>query len=220
MKNKFVPIIISVVVLVGIFFAGAHFYKQSELKRLGFLADEKIELFFPSHAPVYGAKDAKIIVTEFLDPECESCRMFYPEVKKVLKMYEGKVKLVVRFAALHRNSKHAIKVLEATRKQGKFWESLELMFKYQPLWADHHNPKPLQVFYYLPEVGVNVDQLKKDMNDPEILKRIAQDAKDMEELKVRGTPTFFVNGKPLDQFGLGYLYNAIDQEVKKYYPSK
>ena len=217
MKNKLIPIIISVVVLVGIFFAGAHFYKKSQQERLGFLAQDNIELFYPDYSPVYGDEDAKVIVTEFLDPECESCRRFYPEVKKVLKMYEGKVKLVVRYAAFHRNSMHAITVLEATRKQGKFWESLELLFKYQPSWASHHNPQPHLVFNYLPEVGVDIEQLKKDMQDPEIAKHIQQDAEDMKTLKVRGTPSFFVNGQALEQFGVGYLYSAIEREVKKYY---
>lgn len=218
MKNKLIPIVLSVVILLAIFFIGAHFYKKSEKERLGFLAQENIKLFYPDYSPVYGDKDAKVIITEFLDPECESCRKFYPEIKKVLKMYEGKVKLVVRYAAYHRNSMHAIKVLEATRKQGKFWESLELLFKYQPAWASHHDPRPLLVFDYLPEVGVDIEQLKKDMQNPEIIKHIEQDAKDMEELKVQGTPTFFVNGQPLEQFGVGYLYTAIDREVKKYYP--
>lgn len=220
MKNKLGAIIISVIVLVGIFFIGSHFYKKSEQKRLGFLADDNIELFYPDYSPVFGNKDAKVVITEFLDPECESCRKFYPEVKKVLKMYEGKVKLVVRYAAFHRNSKHAIKVLEATREQGKYWESIELLFKYQPAWADHHNPQPLLVFDYLPEVGVNIEQLKKNMENPEINRRIEQDAKDMETLKVQGTPTFFVNGQPLEQFGIGYLYSAINREVEKYYPKK
>ena len=67
---------------------------------------------------------------------------------------------------------------------------------------------------------MDIDQLKKDMHDPAIDKIIAQDAKDMKTLNVRGTPTFFVNGKPLEKFGMGYLYSAINNEVQKYYPKK
>lgn len=220
MKNKIVPIIISILILVGAFFAGSYIYKRTEGERLGFLAQDNIKLFYPDYSPVFGAKDAKVVITEFLDPECESCRRLYPEVKKVLKMYEGKVKLVVRYAAFHQNSTHAIKVLEASRKQNKYWESLDIMFKKQPTWANHHNPQPFLVFSFLPDVGVNVEQLKKDMQDPQIVENIANDARDMETLKVQGTPTFFVNGQALEQFGVGFLYSAIDREVKKYYPVK
>lgn len=217
MKNKLIAVIGAVVVLVALFVIGSTIYKNSEKDRLGFLAQDNAKMFFPDYAPVYGDKDAKVIITEFLDPECESCRMFYPKVKELLKMYAGKVKLVVRYAAFHKNSKHAIKVLEATRKQNKYWESLGLLFDYQPGWANHHNPQPLLVFKYLGEIGLDIDKLKKDMLDPAIDKIIEQDAKDMQSLKVRGTPTFFVNGQALEKFGIGYLYSAIKKEVDKQY---
>jgi protein-disulfide isomerase len=55
------------------------------------------------------------------------------------------------------------------------------------------------------------------MQDPAIDKIIEQDAKDLKELKVRGTPSFFVNGQPLEKFGMGYLYSAVDKAVKQYY---
>ncbi len=219
MKNKLISIIVLSIVLIGGFYFGAQAYKISEQERLGFLAADNIKKFYPDYSPSYGNKDAKVVVTEFLDPECESCRRFYPQVKKVLSMYKEKVQLVVRYAAFHRNSTHAIKVLEATRKQNKFWESLEFLFVHQATWASHHDPKPLLVFNLLPEVGVDIEQLKKDMLNPEIVKHIEQDAKDLKELNVRGTPSFFVNGKPLEQFGIGFLYKAISDEVARLYPN-
>ena len=217
MKNKIIILTASVVILVGLFFIGSKLYKDSETSRIAGLSSENAKLFFPDHSPVFGEKDAKIIITEFLDPECESCRMFYPKVKELLKMYEGKVKLVVRYAAFHQNSVHAIKVLEATRKQNKYWESLGLLFSYQPAWADHHNPQPQLVFTYLTEVGVDIEKLKSDMKDPEYDKIIQKDQQDLETLNVRGTPTFFVNGQPLESFGIGSLYQAVSREVKKHY---
>jgi protein-disulfide isomerase len=218
-NKKIGLIVVSLIIIIAGFVAGSHFYKSAEKERLGFLAQENAKLYYPDYAAVYGAEDAKVVVTEFLDPECESCRMFYPKVKQALQMYSGKVKLVVRYAAFHRNSVHAIQVLEATKKQGKYWEAMDLMFKYQPLWANHHNPQPKKVFEFLPEVGINIDQLKEDMKDPEIMNIIEQDAKDLKTLNVRGTPTFFVNGKPLEQFGIGFLYSAIDNAVKENYPN-
>lgn len=217
MKNKKLILICSSLVLVAFFALAASMYKNYENKRLGFLSQENVQLFIRDYSPQYGNKDAKVYVTEFLDPECESCREVYSDVKKLLKDYEGKVKLVVRYAAFHQNSTIAISALEASRKQGKYWESLELLFKYQPSWGDHHNPQPNLIFEYLPQVGINIEQLKEDMKDIEIQKIIEQDNADLRELKVRGTPTFFVNGKPLEQFGLEYLKQAIDQEIKKYY---
>jgi len=217
MNKKLIALIGVMAFLVIAFFVGSSIYKKSEEDRLGFLAQENANLFAPDYAPVYGDVNAKVVLTEFLDPECESCRRFYPQVKALLKKYQGKVKLVVRYAAFHRNSTHAIMVLEATRKQNKYWESLGLLFDYQPGWADHHNPQPHLVFEYLKEVGVDINKLKIDMQDPAIAKIIAQDAKDMKELNVRGTPAFFVNGKALEQFGISYLNSAIEKAVNEYY---
>jgi protein-disulfide isomerase len=217
LKNKLIAIIVSVVVLIGLFFIGSSVYKKSEQKRLGFLAQENSKVFAPDYSPVFGEDGARVVITEFLDPECESCSRFYPSVKKLLKMYKGKVKLVVRYAAFHANSVHAIKVLEATRKQNKYWESLGLLFTRQSEWASHHDPKPFLVFTLLKEMGINIDQLKKDMDDPKIMEIVALDAQALKDLKVKGTPTFFVNGKPLENFGVGYLYSAVAKAVAESY---
>lgn len=217
MKKKLIIVASVVLIFVGLYFLGSKVYKQSEANRIGDLSSEDSKLFYPDHAPVYGDINAKVVITEYLDPECESCRMFYPKVKKLIEMYSGKVKLVVRYAPFHANSLHAIKVLEATRKQNKYWESLTLLFDYQPAWADHHAPRPELVFTYLQELGLDIDRLKSDMNDPAIQKIIDHDLVDLEKLQIRGTPTFFVNGKPLESFGLDSLYNATDKAVRLYY---
>lgn len=212
MKNKNLLFVITGVVLLALFAVGANFYKNYESKRLGFLAQENASLFIRDYSPQYGNPKAKIYLIEFLDPECESCRAFYPQVKSLLKEFDGKVKLIVRYAAFHKNSKFIIKALEATRKQGKYWESLELLFRYQPHWGNHQNPQPNLIFQFLPEVGVDIVKLKSDMNDPKFDEIIAQDAKDLRELNIRGTPTFFVNGKPV-KFGMDYLRAAIELEI-------
>ena len=152
-------------------------------------------------------------MVEFLDPECESCREFYPYVKMLLKENEGKIQLIVRYAPFHGNSRFVIRILEASRKQGKYWEVLENLFQYQPLWGSHHEPKPDLVWKYLPETGVDIEKIKKDMMDPAIDEMIAREVSDAENLGVRGTPTFFVNGKMLQIFGYEPLRELIQKEL-------
>ncbi|OUR95791.1 hypothetical protein A9Q84_14920 [Halobacteriovorax marinus] len=217
MKNRKLLVILSGFVLIGLFAFAAKSYKSYESSRLGFLSQSDSSVFVPDYAPQFGDEEAKVYLTEFLDPECESCRNFYPRIKSLLKKYKGKVKLVVRYAPFHRNSKHAIKALEATRKQGKYWEALELLFKYQPKWASHHHPQPELIFVYLKEIGIDIEKLKVDMKDPKIAKMIEQEVSDLKLLKVRGTPAFFVNGKPLEKFGITYLEELIQKEIKKSY---
>lgn len=213
MKNKTVIIISTLVALVAAFFIGSYFYKQSESERVGSLAESSRVLFERPHSPVLGNSMARVTLVEFLDPECEACRQFYPLVKQLLKENEGAVRLVIRYAPFHPNSKLAIQMLEAARKQGKYWETLELFFKHQPQWGDHHQPNPELLWTYLPELGLDEDQIRLDMQDPAIAKIIEQDVSDGQKLGVRRTPSFFVNGKPLQEFGYEQLRSLIQSEL-------
>ena len=217
MKNKLVVYFSVGLALVLAFVGASLLYQNSQKEKLNFLASEKSELFVRDYSPKYGNADAKVILTEFLDPECESCRAFFPVVKSLLDKFEGKVQLVVRYAPFHKNSKIAIRALEASRIQGKYWEALELLFYHQPKWGSHHDPKPELIFEYLPQLGLDMEKLKTDMKSNKIKNIIEQDQKDLKALSVRATPTFFVNGRPLTEFSIEALHNLIQDEVEHMY---
>jgi protein-disulfide isomerase len=91
------------------------------------------------------------------------------------------------------------------------------MFKTQRYWASHHNPQPQLIWKFIPQAGLDIEKLKQDMKDPEIEKIIKQDLADAKTLNVRKTPGFFVNGKPLSDFGYNQLRNLIESEIKENY---
>lgn len=126
----------------------------------------------------------------------------------------GKIKLVLRYTPFHQGADYFVKILEAARKQGKFWETLEVMYQTQPYWASHDNPQPQLIWRFLPKVGLDVEKIRSDMNDPVIAGRIEQDMADAKTLNVRKTPGFFVNGKPLEQFGYRQLQHLVETEIR------
>lgn len=215
MNKKKTLVISSSIALILLFVAGSFFYKAYNKKRLGFLATENAALFVRDHSPQMGSDEAWIYLVEFLDPECESCREFYPYVKSLLSHYDGKIRVVIRYAPFHGNSEHAIRILEASREQGKYWETLETLFKYQPVWGSHHHPQPELIWQYLPDIGVDVEKVKADMSNPQIDRIIKQDKEDGKVLGVRSTPTFFVNGKLLEKFSREHLREAIEKELSQ-----
>ncbi len=216
MKNKYLITGSVLVVALLAFFAGKYFVSESKQQKSSFLAQENAQLFIRDHAYRIGPDDAKVHLVEFMDPECESCRMMHPEVKNILKAYEGKIQLIIRYAPFHHNSKMVVQILEAARKQGKYDEVLDVLFHYQPIWGDHHNPRPELIWAYLNNVeGLDIDQVRIDMNSPEIAEIIAKDIEDGKALDVRATPTFFVNGRPLPRFGVSYLRDLIQEEMSK-----
>jgi len=210
-------VLISAICLVIVFVFGSYLYKNEQTKKLGFMAGENASTFVREHSLTLGSDDAKVYIVEFFDPACETCRAFYPLVKNLMAANQGKMKLVIRYAPFHDGSDYFVKILEAARKQGKYWETLEVMFKSQPYWASHHNPQPELIWQFLPEAGLNLEQIKNDMNDPEIAKRIEQDLADAKTLNVRQTPEFFVNGKPLPSFGYDQLKELVETEIQANY---
>jgi len=216
MKNKSFFTVFGAAFLMGIFFvAGSMYYKNQESKRVESIVKDNFKTLVPGHAMRKGSPEGKVFVVEFFDPECESCREFNPYMHSIMADYEGKIQLVMRYAPFHGNSIFAIKILEAARKQDKYWEALEILYQHQPEWGNHHNPRPELVWNYLPRLNIDVEKIKSQMEDPGIQKIIEQDQIDGKTLDVRMTPTFFVNGKLVEPFGPDELRMAIDQALKE-----
>ncbi|HBW51571.1 MAG TPA: disulfide bond formation protein DsbA [Herpetosiphon sp.] len=157
-----------------------------------------------------GKTDAPVTIVEFLDPECESCRAFFPIVKDVLAQNGDNVRLVVRYFPLHNNSVLAIAATEAAGNQGKYWEMQELLFNKQSEWGEKQTPQTALMLQYAQELGLDGDQFAKDLSDPKIMQKIERDNADAQALNVRGTPSFFVNGKEVSSLSQAALQSAID----------
>jgi len=217
---KYVLVGLTCVLLVLAFIGGSSYYKGQQAEKYGFMAEKNAELFVRDHSPTLGSDDAKVYIVEFMDPACETCAAFEPFIKEIMAANPGKIKLVLRYAPFHDGADNFVKILEAARMQGKYWETLEVMFKSQGIWASHHNYQPEKLWNFLPQAGLDIERIKKDMHDPAIAKIIAQDMADVKTLNVQKTPGYFVNGKPLQQFGYKQLYRLIKAELDAQYPPK
>lgn len=171
-----------------------------------------------------GPADAQVTLVEFYDPECESCAAFAPVVKKILKDYDGKIRLVARYMPLHPNSLSAATFTEAAGEQGKYWEAQELLFQKQPEWGQKHGaaaasaaPPNINVLFegYARELGLDRAKAAAAVAENRYGAKIDRDKKDGQALGVRRTPTFFVNGRELVRFGESELRQLIDDELKR-----
>jgi len=211
-------VILSGVILVLLFVLGSFIYKNQQAKKLGFLSQEHAEVFVRGHSQTLGNDAAKVYLVEFMDPACETCSAFSPFVKKLMEENPDKIKLVLRYAPFHDGADYFVRILEAAKKQGKYWETLDVMYRSQPYWASHHNPQPELIWQFLPSAGLDLGKLSKDMSDPAIDEIIRQDLADAKTLNVTKTPGFFVNGKPLVVFGYQQLQQLLESEIAVNYP--
>jgi protein-disulfide isomerase len=167
------------------------------------------------HSPGEGRADAPVVIVEFFDPACGTCRSFYPLVKQLMADNPGRIRLVMRYAPFHKGSDKVVALLEAARRQGKFWPTLEALFDSQDDWASNHTAKVDLAWKHINGVGLNLEQLAFDMTAPDLQQAIAQDLADANTLGVSQTPEYFVNGRPLPSFGFPQLKQLVTQEVSK-----
>jgi len=166
-------------------------------------------------SPTLGPLLARVTLVKFLDPECESCRRMHPITKRVLREYDGHVRLVIRYLPLHLNSKYAATVLEAAGEQRRYWEMLDVLFEYQPQWGDQQTPEPPLILDLAARIGLDLKTLQRSVQNPAHAKKIRRDEEDAKKLRVMGTPTFFVNGTRLQNLGYEPLKAAIEQELAR-----
>lgn len=205
-------------ILVLGFLVAAWLFQERRAESLETLAEEQASVFVRSHSPVLGAADARVTLVEFTDPACETCAAFAPALKQLMNRSPGKIKLVIRYAPFHHGSADVVRILEAARMQGKYWETLDLLFRSQRSWTHHHQVQLDRIWPLLDSTQLDMERLRADLADPSINAILEQDIADAQTLGVTKTPGFFVNGKPLEPFGLEPLARLLDAELREQYP--
>lgn len=214
-KQYLVP---ATLLLMLVVFAGAAFiYNKQKAEEADKAAMTNASVLVRDYSPTAGNENAKVVLVEFFDPACETCKAFHPLVKNIMDSHPGRVKLVLRYAPFHQGSDYVVAILEAARLQGKFWEALDAAYESQSVWASHGNPQPERIWMRLGSVGLDLGKVKQDMQSTEITRRIKQDIADLRQLGVNKTPSFYVNGKPLVTFGHRQLIDLVEREIANSY---
>ena len=77
--NKRTLFITAAVALLLAFVVGALFYTSQKKEESTQLVDTNSDALIRPHSPTLGNPDAPVVIVEFLDPACETCRAFYPK---------------------------------------------------------------------------------------------------------------------------------------------
>jgi protein-disulfide isomerase len=207
-------IFVTALVLLALLFAGgALLYRSQKTNEAAATAAKNKESLVRMHSPSLGRADAPVHIVEFFDPACGTCAAFYPMVKQMMAAHREDIRLTVRYAPFHQGSDEVVKALEASRKQGRFWQALEALLASQSAWVQNHQAKADLIWPHLARAGLDTELLKNDMQSPDIARAIAQDVADAKTLNVTKTPEFFVNGRPLPSFGFEQLRTLTDEEL-------
>lgn len=177
--------------------------------------------FLGDDVPVYrqkGPPDAPVVVSEYSDFQCPKCALVQPDLKNLLALYEGRVRLVFRPYPLktHRWSADASRAAEAAGFQGRYWEYADQLFAHQKEWADSPDPQPL-FKDYAAAAGLDLPRFEQDRAGDRVAKIVDAARAHAEALPVPATPTFFINKRvvvgdlQLQAMGARFIERELDK---------
>jgi protein-disulfide isomerase len=158
-----------------------------------------------------GNPASKTVLVEFGDFQCPSCAAARLKVDNVLKKFGKDLKVVFKqypMESIHRNAMPAAQASEAAGRQLKFWEMYELLFARQSEWA---NVPDARTFFlrYAAELQLDVDRFRRDLLDGDLREKIFRDMLEGQVAQVRSVPTFFLNGKALQNLKTDAEFEAV-----------
>lgn len=166
------------------------------------------------NAPVFGAKDAKVTIIEFSDFQCPFCAKGAEILKEIKKKYGNKVKVAFKNFPLpfHNHAEHAAVAGLCANEQGTeyFWKMHDEMFANQDSLDAEGLKKTAK------KVGLKADAFDKCLTENKHLAQVKADMEEGRKVKVKSTPTFFINGQlingaqPMDVFS-----ELIDEELAR-----
>lgn len=156
--------------------------KETKQSASGYTA----QLFNQTNDPVAGNPSGKVTVVEFFDYQCPHCVDMAPVMSGIIKANPD-VRVVYKdFPIRGPMSDFAARAALAANKQGKYVDfSHALLTLNKPLTQEI-------VFSIAKQQGIDVDKLKKDMDDASIKDQLKSNMSLAQNLKLFGTPALFI----------------------------
>lgn len=145
--------------------------------------------------------DHKIVLIEYGDLQCPSCRSYFPIAAQVAEKYKDQVSFVFRhfpLISIHPNAFAASRAAEAASNQGKFWEMHDQLFETQTSWGQVATNQQTLFETYAEQLGLDMEQFRADYASQAVADRINRDVSSAKQFSITGTPTFVLNGEKLD----------------------
>lgn len=167
---------------------------KSKSQAMQGITANKSKLFNDPNSPTAGNADGNVLLVEFFDYQCSHCKEMQPVIDKVLSG-NNKVKIIYKeFPIFGDTSNYAAQMALAANKQNKYLEFHNALMKH----SGALNASKIQEI--AKSVGLNVEQLKKDMTDPAVKQEISDTYDLAKALNLAGTPSFVLSNKAMTEF--------------------
>ncbi|MDO4978985.1 MAG: thioredoxin domain-containing protein [Candidatus Saccharibacteria bacterium] len=150
----------------------------------------------------------ELYVFEYADYQCPHCGTTFPFMSSLIDEYHGRVALVFRtfIMSYHQHGNAATKAVNAAGMQGYWHEMAMVLFEKQSEWAITEGnagaitaatfSKKLDEYFKEASNGKgDLDKFHEDMKTEAVQKKIEYDLSIVHKLGIKGTPTFYIDGK-------------------------
>jgi protein-disulfide isomerase len=160
--------------------------------------------------PTLGNAAALVTIVEFTDYQCPSCAATQPDLKRLVKEFGDKVKLVARDFPLsqHVDAFKAAEAAEAAREQGKYWEYVEILMRNQSALGVG------KLKDYAGELALDRGRFDQALESGKFAEAVQRDLEDGMKLGIDSTPTVFINGRRVSDKSYDALKASIELALK------
>ena len=179
---------------------------EKMIERFGPLEPERIDL---TGIPCRGAKDAPVTMAIYSDFECPHCARAAKLIHKLDE--ESDVKLRICYkpwpqTRIHPQAQLAAQAAMAAHHQGKFWAM------HDTLYENRDALERDDLLGYAETLELDLKQFEEDLESLRVKAVVAATAAEAKRLKLRGTPTFFINGRRMtDPKGLPIFLDWFEE---------
>ena len=204
-------LLLGLLIIIVILFA-YYFYKMAKSP---VVLEPTVNVSQTDH--VRGLPGAKVSVVEFGDFVCPACSAYEPVVEKMLADNVDNVQLVFRHFPLiqiHRNALLGAISAEAAGEQGKFWEMHDILYGRQKEWSEALNARDF-IIGYAKELKLDATKFSADLQSSAIEAKVRAEYEEALKLNLQGTPSFFINGKLIDNPASVEAFNKLVRDASK-----
>ncbi len=154
---------------------------------------------------IKGDGQKKVTLMEYGDFQCPVCKLYEPTVEEVYSRFSKDIFFQFRnlpLVSVHPNAFAGARAAEAADKQGKYWQMHDKLYANQSQWSSSNNP--LTLFKsYAAALSMDVNKFSQDYASSGVNDAINADLKAFEKTgQSQATPTFFLDGKAIDNHDL------------------
>jgi protein-disulfide isomerase len=185
--------------------------KKLEAKEIEEKKNKVLSSFYKEESPLSsnnGTGKDKVTLVEFFDYNCGPCRQAYQTLSKLLKSEKDFRIVFVDFPILSQQSVTASQAAIAASKQGKYFALHSELMSHPGMVTED------VIFKAAAKIGLDMDKLKKDMQDPKVNEILERNHKLASYWGINGTPGFIIGDTVMPGMDQNFEETIVDEIAK------